>query len=234
MSSLKVGTVEEASESGGGGGPFTLETDWTIGSLPTDWHESWVDDFLGTPGVYSGTGVYTSDNTVDGGSYWKYDASAVADYIEATFMIAYNVTAWSSTDNNFGINGVPSNSIVLQYFPTASTLDEHNANINPGFDSITTDAQTGLIVISCTMSAAGEFKFYRHSTGVAAFARTTSFSAPGTSNPVHFTIGTAAYDFINDVSGTAGDVRVARTYVGLNQVLSAGAITAKATAWGWV
>lgn len=229
MSRLILGFTQEAANGGGGGlNPFSSDTDWRSEALPGDW----VEDGPTSP-VYDAEGIYTSDNSVSGGSSWLLDASATGEYDSFTLIMAYNVTAWSETNIELLIDGAPLSNLYTQFYPTASTADLHASDVDTGGDSTSTDNALGVVVIAATLHTDGTFKLFKFNTGSAPVISTQSLT-PVAAIPTDIVLRTSAYDPINAVSGTASNVKITHTYIGLNDYFDESAVISQATSWGWV
>lgn len=209
-----------------------VESDWTLGSLPSGWTSSYPS--IGGVPVYSGTGTYSADVTSAGGAYFQYNITT-GGYTNATLAIAYDVTAWTTIDSALGVSGVPSSDVYMQYFPTASTSDNFGYDLGPQFDSIPTGTVTGRVVFAATMTSAGVWKLFRLNPGAPGTdtVQTITDVPPASSSVSFITAAITAYDFVNSVSGVSGDVKLAHTYFNLDAALNQASIEALATSWGW-
>lgn len=206
--------------------PFTYDTDWTTGSLPSPWVES------GSGYTYTGTGTY--GGAADGAhiGIWTIDTTDTT-YAQLTFMVGILVNTWSETDFSVGINGVPGSNWSAQYFPTGSTSDSIDISIGNEFaaGSTTGTMGTGILVFGATMDTSGNWTWYYMKSG--SDTVTTSTNSPVSITIETITVYLDAYDFVNAVSGTPGDVRLVGTYVDSSAVLDQTAIEAQAVTWGW-
>lgn len=225
MPHLGIGILDSQSNGPAPAG-FTHETDWTTGSLPSPWVETGVGQ------TYTGTGTY-GGSPGDGANYgtWEIDITDVT-YTQLTMMVGILVNTWSETYFDAAITGVPGADWAVEYFP-AGVTDQIDISIGSEFAAtITTgDMGTGILVFGGTMDTGGNWTWYHLKSGLDTV--TTSTNSPASITAETLTVYLDAYDFINDVPGTPGDVRLIHTYFDSTTVLDQTAIEAKAVSWGW-
>lgn len=239
MSRFKAGILQRA-----GGppdyvlNPFNIETDWTIGSLPSGWTES--GGFSGVP-TYTGTGIYNAtdvDQAVWISGFTPRDVGAM------TLIVGYNIVAWDDQTTVACQINTPTlyGGTFMQgglHFNNTFNAGEHSyisaGSTDPDetivFDN--TAPTTGLIVTAGVCKQNGDRVTYLLD-DAGTLAQPYSDTPPAAPVPINtINLQMIPFDFGEGGSGTPGNLRIAFTYIGFDEELNQSAIQAKATSWGW-
>jgi len=203
------------------------ENNWTAQSLPSGW--STIGN--GTA-VYAAGGTYNSDATNTTKSLELRRTITSRSYNKLTVMFAVDVSGTS--DHSFEL--LVGNSLLTFYRETTgvdtTAFDTHITG--NGYSHTSTG--TGMIILAATLNSNGTMASYMLDIGAATQVLGGSIGpnpSPNESGITDIGIVMRPWDPVNEVLGTPGDLKVLRSYVGFDEVLSQAQIETKAGTWGW-
>lgn len=224
-------------------GPYTLnpvhyESDWTTGSIPTGWTADTTPPYAN--GTYTGTGVHIAVGETNYRATRSITPRAIGAYV---WMAAYYVNG----SNGSSINGRVHNQLTdppstnhdgylqlgVNNFgdDTRSELDDHDQWNSRASEQrvVWAPASQEIVVKVLKMDEAGNVVSYIL-TAEGHVQQSVSTGTPF--DPLAEQIS----DFevtLNLDSGTESDMRLAHTYVGIDEELTTAQIKTIATGWGW-
>lgn len=203
------------------------ESNWTTTALPSGWS---VDiDSTGTP-VYAAGGTYNDASDASENLIFRRTFTE-RGYTKLTMMLAVDIGA-GADDHRFDLE---IGDALLSFFIESTTPDRFYESYITGQGNTHTSTGTGLVILAATLDSDGTFRSYKLDNGIATETYTDNAGPIPSPNELvsELSVILRPWDPNTDTMGTPGDMKLLRTYVGLDEVLDQTAIETKAGTWGW-
>jgi hypothetical protein len=203
------------------------ESNWTTTALPSGWS---VDpESTGTP-VYAAGGTY--NNATDATeSLWFRRSFTTRGYNKLTMMFAVDV-AVGADDHTFDLE---IGDALLTFYIETTTPDKLFDTYITGQGNTHTSTGTGMVILAATLDSDGTFRSYKLDNGLPTETFTDNVGPIPSPNETvsEISLSLRPWDRNLETMGTPGDLKVLRTYIGLDEVLNQTQIETKAGTWGW-